>query len=169
MIVCTEGNLQISFPPTARVRKFDDITHGLSHCMKAVDFIVEYDKKYYFIEFKDPYASGIPDKERAKFLEQFLDGKIDEDLKYKYRDTFLYEWASEHIDKPIYYCVLVAIDTLTPADLLNRTDALKRKIPLEGPASGVWKRHFITGCAVFNIATWNQRLPAFPVKRIQGA
>ena len=35
-------------------RKFDDHSHGLSHCMKAVDFVVELPHLYLFIEFKDP-------------------------------------------------------------------------------------------------------------------
>ena len=38
----TEGDLQITFNNAIVCRKFDDhLAHGLSHCMKAVDFIVE--------------------------------------------------------------------------------------------------------------------------------
>ena len=38
MTILTEGNLQITFPQDANVRKFDDDqSHGLSHCMKAVE------------------------------------------------------------------------------------------------------------------------------------
>ena len=36
----TEGDLQIIFNNPLNARKFDDPhVHGLSHCMKAVDFI----------------------------------------------------------------------------------------------------------------------------------
>lgn len=51
----TEGNLRITFPRTVNARKFDEpATHGLSNCMKAVDFIVEDGDQISFIEIKDP-------------------------------------------------------------------------------------------------------------------
>jgi len=166
MTTLTEGNLQITFPADAKARKFDDASHGLSHCMKAVDFIAELKDRCYFIEFKDPRKPGLPQKERDEYVRKFLAGNIDEDFKYKCRDTFLYEWAAERVAKPIHYLVLVAIDTLTDAELLARTDDLKRKIPLNGPASGAWKRSFIVGCAVFNIAAWNKHMSEYPVSRM---
>ena len=43
----TEGDLQITFNNAIVCRKFDDhLAHGLSHCMKAVDFIVELHDRY---------------------------------------------------------------------------------------------------------------------------
>ena len=54
MTVLAEDDLQISLPATAKGRKFDDeVTHRLSHCMKAVDFIVELKDRVLFIEFKE--------------------------------------------------------------------------------------------------------------------
>ena len=166
MTAFTEGNLQIAFPRGARVRKFDDPeSHGLS-CMKAVDFIVEEDDRVSFIEIKDPEHPRAKEGNREDFMRRFHSGKLDEDLKYKYRDTFLYEWASGGLDKPISYWVVVAIETLTSADLSMRTDDLKRKLPLNGPPSGKWKRSIVTDCMVFNVETWNKHQPHFPLKRI---
>jgi hypothetical protein len=49
MNVLTEGKLQIKLPAGAIGRKFDDsASHGLSHCMKAVDFIVEMEEQILF-------------------------------------------------------------------------------------------------------------------------
>ena len=42
MTVLQEGNLRFTFDGDVRAWKFDDEAHGLSHCMKAVDFIVEF-------------------------------------------------------------------------------------------------------------------------------
>lgn len=166
MTTLTEGNLQISFPRAVKARRFDDGTsHGLSHCMKAVDFIVEESNRVLFIELKDPEHPSAREENRAKFIESFRSAKLDEDLKYKYRDTFLYEWASGNIGKPIHYWIIVAIDNLTDADLLARTDELKRKLPSQGPTSGVWKEPIVTDCMVFNIQAWNQHMPNFPVSR----
>jgi hypothetical protein len=162
----TEGDLQIVFPSGISARKFDDDQHGFAHCMKAVDFIVELDDRYLFIEFKDPQHPKAIQKDRDKFIQKFLAGVIDEDFKYKYRDTFLYEWASERANKPIYYYILVALDTLTEADLIARTDDLKRKLPLVESKSCEWKRKLVDGCVIFNIATWNRLLGSYPVSRM---
>ncbi|MBI5526572.1 MAG: hypothetical protein HY897_09570 [Deltaproteobacteria bacterium] len=168
MTTFTEGNLQIAFPAGAVVQKFDDRSHGLSHCMKAVDFIVELKDRYLFIEIKDPQHPESRREERDEWAKKFLACSLDEDLKYKYRDSFLYEWACGKVDKPIHYYVLVALDTLDGAELIARTDALKRIIPLDGPPAGRWTKKVVDGCAVFNIATWNEKLRGFPVTRLPG-
>lgn len=65
MKTLTEGNLKISFPDDAKARKFDDSkTHGLSHCMKAVNFVVEDKHRIYFIEFKDPEKPDVKKETR---------------------------------------------------------------------------------------------------------
>ena len=167
MTTFVEGNLQIAFPRGAKAKKFDDgASHGLSHCMKAVDFIVEEDDRVSFIEIKDPEHPRAKERNREKFIREFYSGKLDEDLKYKYRDTFLYEWASVSFDKPIFYLVVVALGRLTEPELLLRSDDLKRKLPLNGPRSGAWKRPIVTDCMVFNIETWNEYQPRFPLTRI---
>ena len=60
MTVLREGNLQITINNAIEARKFDDASHGLSHCMKAVDFFVELPDRYLFIEVKDPQAPQAP-------------------------------------------------------------------------------------------------------------
>ena len=166
MTTLEEGNLRITFPRGTSARKFDDPSHGLSHCMKAVDFIVEEADRILFIELKDPEHPHARKKKGKMFIDEFLSGDLDEDLKYKYRDSFLYQWASGDIAKPIHYWVIVAIDDLTEADLLARTEDLKRKLPLNGPVTGGWKRPIVKGCTVFNLRTWNRTLPRYPVSRI---
>ena len=166
MTTLREGNLQITFPRGAEARKFDDPeSHGLS-CMKAVDFIVEEADRVLFIEIKDPDDPNAEEARREEFVQKFLSGRLDKVLKYKYRDTFLYQWASGGINKPIYYWVIVALHRLTEVELSARTDDLKRKLPLKGPSSGRWKRSIAAGCMVFNIATWNRHQPRFPLSRI---
>ena len=53
-----EEDLQMEIKGVVDARKFDDSSHGLSHCMKAVDFIVEHPNRYLFIEFKDPRSQN---------------------------------------------------------------------------------------------------------------
>lgn len=57
--------------------------------MKAVDFIIELPESLLFVEFeiRNPKAQA---KDRAAFVQKFLSGQIDSDLKTKYRDSWLY-------------------------------------------------------------------------------
>lgn len=164
MTVLREGNLQITFPPDSNPRKFDDENHRLSHCMKAVDFILELSDRFIFIEFKDPQhpRSNIPHSETP----DYLTSTIDNSLVPKYRDTFLYEYASGRANKDIYYYVLIAIDNVDSALLIRQTEHLKQRIPMHGPQSRPWQQPFIKSCAVFNIESWNRNLSQFPIKRI---
>lgn len=167
MNVLSERDLQITLPAGVSGRKFDDgATHGLSHCMKAVDFIVELDDRILFIEFKDPDDPTAPSERQRLFMEEYRSGSLDSKLKAKYRDTFLYEWGSGRATKPIYYLVLIGASILSEAELLARTDALKRQIPVLGPGDKPWKKPFVSGCAVMNIEAWNKALPQYPVSRL---
>lgn len=167
MTVLSEDDLKITLPPGVSGRKFDDeVGHGLSHCMKAVDFIVELADRTFFVEFKDPENPNAKPKDSAAFLAKFLGGAIDSDLKTKYRDSWLYEYADGRANKPIYYLVLIGASTLSDAELLNRTDALKRQVPMSGPASRAWSKPFVAGCAVMNLAAWNKALPHMPAGRV---
>lgn len=162
-----EDDLKVTLPAGTMYRKFDDRTHGLSHCMKAVDFIVELDDRMLFIEFKDPDdPTAINRKNPAEFIKDFQSGRLDADLQYKYRDSYLYEMASGRANKPIYYLVLIGANALSDADLLVRTEALKRKLPVLGVNGKAWKKSFVAGCAVMNLHAWNKALPMYPASRV---
>jgi len=167
MTVLREGNLELRLPRAASGRKFDEGAHGMSHCMKAVDFIVEFPDRIMFIEVKDPddpAAAGHPNS--ADFLQDLQSGKIDNALALKFRDSFLYEWAADRLEKPVHYLVLLAAKSLDAAMLLSRTDSLKEQLPYDGPSGGIWKRRLAERCAVLNIEAWNRHLPDIPVIRL---
>jgi hypothetical protein len=166
MTMLVEGDLQIALPTAATGRKFDDAAHGLSHCMKAVDFIVEHGNQVFFLELKDPEAPSALAQKSAAYIDKFRSGDIDTNLKIKCRDSWLYEYAQGRVNKPIIYLVLIGASTLSAAELLARTDALKRQIPVFGPGDRPWVNPFVKGCAVMNIAAWNKALPQFQVSRV---
>ena len=162
--VLTERDLQISVNNALNARKFDDLDRELQNCMKAVDFIIELSDSYLFIEFKDPQHPQATPQARQEFINTIDSGGIDEDLKYKYRDSFLHEWASGRANKPIYYLVLIGLDTFSSSELQRRTDSLREKLPVQGPDS--WIRSIVEDCAVFNLSSWNERFPNFQVSRV---
>lgn len=152
MPTVTEGGIQLTFPKGATVRKFDDkATHEYIHVMKGVDFVVDTPDRLLFIEIKDPDHPNTRENSRDKFIRSLRSGKINESLKYKYRDSFIYEWAAGRIQKPVYYYVLIAQGSATKEELLTLSDQLRSKIPMLGEC-------FISGCEIFNIRTWNQHL-----------
>lgn len=159
-----EGELTISLPAAARGRKFDDDTHQLSHCMKAVDWIIDAPGRTYFVELKDLDAVGATGHDnRRRYLEDLKAGRTDMDLVTKFRDSFIYCWACEQMANPTIYLVLIACKALDRAMLLHRTDALRRKLPSGRPAG--WTRAMAEDVAVFNEATWNEQLAEFPMER----
>ena len=159
-----EGELQISLPTSAQGRKFDDQTHGLSHCMKAVDWIIDLPDKVYLVEVKDLDARGAAGrKERQRYLNELHAGQKDRDFVAKFRDSFVYQWACERTDKPIFYLVVIACQALDKAMLLHRADELRRKLPSGCPRA--WNRAIAEDVLVFNEQTWNGRFGDFPMER----
>lgn len=162
----SEGDLKLEIPDALGGRKFDGDGHGLSHCMKAVDFVVNLADRYLFIELKDPQHPRATSRARKTFIARLHSGELDEELKYKYRDSFLYEWAAGRADKPIDYLVLIALDTLDDAQLAHRKASLERQLPAWGPQGRRWARPLVRLCAVFNFESWNRNLPKYPVTRV---
>lgn len=162
-----EGNLKMTIPDDVQAWRFDGDNHGLGHCMKAVDFIVALPDRTYFIEIKDPHDPRSQEKDRNRWISKFASGALDGELKYKFRDSFLYEWASGRIGngQRIYYLVLVAIEDLAEPAWLSRQDELRRILPLLGPDSVPWSRPFVHECLVFNVTTWNRHFPGFLIER----
>lgn len=166
-MVGVEGDLRFDFSSAIKWRKFDDPTHGLSHCMKAVDFIVEVEHALLFVEVKDPQHPSAKRKDRDEFVKRLQSTKlILENLVPKCRDSFLYEHAFKNDHKPVKYLVLIALDSLTEADLLNQTDCLRNHLPVDGPPGNHWPRKFVDGCVMMNLSTWEKHFPQFPVARL---
>lgn len=134
--------------------------------MKAVDFVVEVPDRIYFIELKDPDNPAATPERRAEFIAKLSSGNLDADLQRKFRDSFLYEWGFNRANKPIYYLVLLGLASISATDLLMRTEALKKQLPMTGPKGKGWPRPFVSGCAVMNIDAWNRQLVDMPVRRL---
>ncbi len=169
MKVFREGDLEIEFPEHTIPRRFDDQkTHKLTDCMKAVDCIFEWNGDTYFLEIKDPDDPKTQEKGREQFLQKLQSGVLNNDLKYKYRDSFLYEYASGRAKGKIHYIVLLCMKNLDSYLLTHRSDELRKALPLDGPG-GQWQKAFVTSCTVLNLDAWKRVLDQFPVRRLSEA
>ena len=136
--------------------------HGISE-MSRVDFIVELEKAILFVEVKDPEHPSARPEGLKKFMDELNDGKLCETFTKKFIDSFLYRWAEDQLTKPIHYINLVTLDKEL---LSNLTDQITKKLPPFGKSAPRWKRRLCNNCQVFNIETWNENFPKWPVKRI---
>ena len=168
MMPCAEeSDIRIEFPAAISIRKFDEREHGLSHCMKAVDFIVELIDKILFVEIKDPENPNARRCTREDFIKKFKsDELIKRSLIPKCRDSFIYEYCMERAHKPIHYYVIIGLDSLSDADLMNQSDLLAKHLPVIGPSAIPWKRCFIQKSHIFNLRSWNSIFKNYPITRI---
>lgn len=160
MIVTADG-FQFDFPDAIDAFVFDDQDrestnfHGLSHAMKAVDLVVELENDYLFVEMKDFHSP-----------EDYSDGgyfnHLCESLKYKYRDSFLYRWAENKVNKPIRYLCLLNLDNA----LLSRMNKeINQQLP-PGTPNSRWQRPIAESCVVLNQDRWNGNFPKWPVQKL---
>jgi len=162
-MILQEGMLQFDFVDAIDAFKFDEQArtlatyHGLSHCMKAVDFVVEYNDHYLFVEIKDPQDPNRYGSEQDK-------SALIKNLTTKFRDTFLYRWAEDKLDKPVRYQCLVELDNAQTLYLMNQ---LKNQLPTDKQPTR-WQRPLAHLCAVANRETWNITFPNIQVNRVTG-
>lgn len=60
----------------------------------------------------------------------------------------------------------VALDVLPTPLLRHRRRELERKLPVNGPSGQPWPRPIAKSCTVFNIETWNEKFPRYPIERL---
>ncbi len=135
--------------------------------MKAVDIIVELEREYLFIEIKDyddlsycDIDTASSDTEKKERQDSFR--WLKNYLKYKYRDTFLYRFAEEKVDKPIHYLCLLNFD-----NAINTK--IKKVLHSELPVRRLhphWKKSIVESCQVVNFDKWNENFDKWQVKRI---
>lgn len=162
-MILQERDLSFNFTDALDAVVFDDaVCHGLSHCMKAVDFVVEFDSATLFVEVKDPSDSRARVEAQEAFERSLGSGGLQNKLVAKYRDSFLYRWAGDKVDKPHHYLCLI---TLEDALLVPFADRLKQQLPA-GSASASWTQPLAHSVHVVSLDAWNRNFPKWPVHRV---
>ncbi|MCF0212600.1 MAG: hypothetical protein HUK17_06885 [Bacteroidales bacterium] len=153
---------EFDFANALALYKFDDTDkasthyHGLSHCpMKGVDVVAVFQEFELWIEIKDypqMRLEQIRQGEKGK-SGQSIRKEIQDALRIKFRDTFLYRWC-EGLDRKVFY---VCLTNFNDAECRVFNDTMKRTIPAgrKGPR---WLRELIAEehCFVVDLAAWNR-------------
>lgn len=163
-----ERDIEIEFTDAIDGLIFDQMKsgqpnyHGIGE-MHRVDFIVEFEEAIVFVEVKDPGNPNAQAKGLEKFHNELNDGTLSSTFAAKFIDSFFYRWAEDRLSKTVHYLSLV---TLEGEVLPNFSDEIAKKLPPAGKSSVRWKRHPVQNCQVFNIETWNENFPKWPVTRL---
>ena len=138
--------------------------------MKGVDIVAEFEEAYVFIEMKDyddpsgyDVLSAATEDERHARQDSFK--WLKNYLKYKFRDSCLYRYAEQKMDKPVHYICLITFDNALNSRLQK---ALKQELPV-GRVSRRWVKALAKSCHVVNVAKWNENFPKWPVSYLAPA
>lgn len=164
MTTVQELDLELTFSGARSVVHFDDSAYHASSTVQRVDFIVEYDEGYLFIEVKDP---DIPTaKNPAAFVEKLRSGKLVQSLAGKFRDTLFFRSAQGKNDRKVHYLVLLSMKSLDDALLLTKQDELRKAIPI---SHADWAKDCAASCSILNFETWKEKFGEQSLRRISGA
>jgi hypothetical protein len=167
--IVVENDLEFDFRSALSVRRFDGQNHGMSHELKAIDFIVEWPDEIWWVEVKDPENSRIPRRLKTRQLKNFVEKMkskklIQGELAPKLKDTLIYLGLHEGIsDRPLKYMVVLGVSNLDPAIFSPFLTALNKACLIPGP-NGKWSKGF--DVLAFNVASWNARFTASPISRL---
>lgn len=129
--------------------------------MKRVDIIAEFEKYEVYLEVKD--YEQTPDNR----IDKLVVHQLVDNLKYKYRDSYLYRYAEEKVSKPIhYFCMITYVkgrDDRAFYDYIQRS--LERDLPV-GLASNKWVKALAESYKVFSLESWNDCFPEWSASRL---
>ena len=160
-----EEKFEFDFPNAKALYKFDEkdslspIFHGVP--MKAVDVMAEFPDFQLWIEVKEFQPSDIEamkkeGDQQKRGCNVHNKAHLTENLKYKFRDTFLFRYCENKLDRKVIYVCLTNFD-----DALNGVyrRELQKQIPT-GKASKRWSKQLLKTDSLFvvNENSWHRNL-----------
>ena len=147
-----EGDLIFDVTTAINTEKFDDNKlHGNKSTIKRVDFIIEHNNEFVFLEIKDPDMPGAANP--AHFMGQLSGGNLIPDLAGKYRDTLFFTSQRKAYEKRIAYVVLICMNSLDDALILAKIDALKGAIPMTHKS---WSQDALYSCVILKLDAYKK-------------
>lgn len=153
-----EGQLVFDFTGSVAAEKWDVPGTPVPETMRKVDFVVEEEDRFLFVEVKDISDTRTTESARAGFIDKLKSGPlVNENLVPKCRDTWAYLHLMNRDSKPIVYVVLFSAyeHTEKPDFFAGLLEKLRKRLAKEGKQP--WKRRYSQDCAVANMRQWNRR------------
>jgi hypothetical protein len=165
-LTLTEEKFEFDFPNAKALYKFDErdplspTFHGAP--MQAVDVMAEFSDFQLWIEIKEFQPSEIiamtkEGDQQKKGDNVHNKAHLTQNLKHKFRDTFLYRFCENKLDTKIVYVCLTNFD-----DALNGffKKELQNQLPTGFGSKKRWKRHLLDKSLlmVVNMNSWQRNL-----------
>ncbi|UZQ50281.1 hypothetical protein [Clostridium kluyveri] len=163
-----EGRFRFDFSSAISKYKPDDCTlNGLG----GVDFVVELEDKFLFIELKDIENNKVPREQKKEWIERLKVRKENlflMDLGVKFKDTLIRRWAKEeNFDKPIWYLIIIEFKEMNAAQKIKLSEELSGKLPTCIKAKFGFKKEIrIKRRMILSIKDWIEKFPEFQVTEI---
>ena len=124
--------------------------------LSAVDVLVELKNRYFYIVTRDFADSSVLNEYVSEMNIVDTKNQLTNVIKHKFRDTFLYRFAEQKIDKPIFCLVLSTLPKRANLWLQkNLHEHLPVSIPMRLQANNRWKRPLVRTCLVLDVELWN--------------
>jgi len=148
-----EGDLIFDVTSAVSYERFDDKKlHGSKSTMKKVDFIIENEDGYIFLEVKDPDDPVANNPQ--KFYSDFRTGNFIPEIAGQCRDTLLFTKLRQDTEKPIAFVVLVAMEGLEDALIIPKIDELIRALPLKNKT---WGQASVDSCIILKLDAYKEK------------
>lgn len=122
--------------------------------MQLVDFAVEYDDRYIFVELVKP-GEGVGESMKGTDpLAHLKSERLCDELARKYRDSMFFHSHGGTRPKAVEYAVLYTPEGVDEVLVAVLQDELKRRIPLSHP---VWQQDSAHSCSVMTVEQWRKR------------
>lgn len=153
----TKGRYELNFDAAAGATVLGAEATKDHSDLLLVDFVVEYDDRYLFVEILDS-----PDSGGSDLPERFRSDALCDTLARMYRDSvFFHSFGGDRRPKRVEYAVLYTIPGVDGTLVSVLQDELKRRIPLSHP---VWSADSAASCSVMTPEQWKKRYGGDAVK-----
>lgn len=145
----TKNDIEFDFDSAIDAMMLGSEATGKHSNIRLVDFVVEFDDRYLFVE-----VIGTQNKKSQNDWRAFTSEKLCNTLARKYRDSVFFYLFGRTGRKEIEYSVLFVPTEVEPVLIMALQDELKRRIPVSHP---LWEKESSLSCTIMNMAQWEKR------------
>lgn len=159
-----ESGYRFSFPSALNAVKADAVNYAR---LSFVDFIVETDSMFYFIEVKNPDNPKAHIKNRADYLVKLRENIFPDGIVKKFSDTLLAQLAMGHsFPKPVEYIFILEFSAFSSYERQMLFEKINNRLPV-----GLRDKVFINvsrikGFQLLTMAEFEKQYKSFSIEHV---
>jgi hypothetical protein len=133
------------------------VDSSMYHDLPSVDFVVETNENYLFIEVKNPDNPKATADSRKEFLNDLKNAFYPYKARVKYTDTILRRWAvGETFDKPIVCIYILGFSDFSKTDRGKLCEKIRNLIPYSLNKEEFCGREVFSSETVFKVMSFEE-------------